>query len=130
LAGLPHGLGTQGLAQALRDAAEDVRVAAARGLGELRDIRAIAALVASMEDDSDNVKIAVLEALAGYADHGLASQLLPRLDGVQSKELLVAFLRALGATRDESVESALLSYCTNPQASVRAAALEALAQLE
>jgi HEAT repeat protein len=130
LAGLPHGLGTPGLAQALRDVAEDVRVAAARGLGELRDIRAISALVASMEDDSENVKIAVLEALAGCADHRLAPQLLTRLEGVQSKELLVAFLRALGATRDESVEGALLSHCTNPQASVRAAALEALAQLE
>jgi len=130
LAGLPHGLGAQALAEALRDPAEDVRVAAARGLGELRGQRAIASLVAALDDESDNVKLAVLDALAGYADQRLASQLLTRLEGVGSQELLVGFLRALGATRDEGVEGALLRHCAHPQESVRAAALEALAQLE
>ncbi len=130
LVGLPHGLGAQAIVQGLRDPAEDVRAAAARGLGELRDIRAIASLVAAMDDESDNVKLAVLGALAGYSDHRLAPQLLTRMEGVQSKELLVAFLRALGATRDEGVEGTLLKYCAHPQESVRAEALEALAQLE
>jgi len=130
LAGLPNGFGAPKIVCALRDPAEAVRVAAAKSLGELRELRTLEPLAAALEDTSRNVRLAAIEALGCFANRRLVPLMLVLLQEEQDPETIVAILHAIGTTREPSVEKQIADYCGHVDARVRAAAVEALGVLE
>jgi HEAT repeat protein len=108
---------------------EDIRAAAVRTLGELRDATTLDAIVACLEDASPLVKRHAIEALGRFADRRVAPVLRSLLAATQL-EIVREALRALGACRDSAAEPEIARRLEHPDSGVRCAAAEALGLLD
>lgn len=119
------------LVGALRDPVEDVRAAAVRTLAELLDESTLSPIMQCLDDPSTLVRREAVEALGRFGDHRLVPILRALLaeDGGEV-ELIRSLLRALGACRDERSEPEIAGYVAHADPLVRAAAIEALGQLD
>jgi len=131
-----YGLGAIGdasalpaLVQALGDPVEDIRAAAVRTLGELRAPATLDPVVGRLDDESPLVRRQAIEALGCFADRRTAP-ILRALLAEHEVEVLREALRALAATRDPDAEADVSRHLEHPDPGVRAAAAEALGQLD
>jgi len=131
LAGIGDDASMQPLVAALRDPVEDVRAAAIRTLAELLDESTLSPIVQCLDDSSTLVRREAVEALGRFGDRRLVPILRALLaeDG-RDAELVGPLLRALGACRDERSEPEIAEYVAHADPAVRAAAIEALGQLD
>lgn len=119
------------LVGALHDSVEDVRAAAVRTLAELLDESTLSPIVQCLDDPSTLVKREAVEALGRFGDRRLVPILRALLGGDGGDaELIGPLLRALGSCRDERSEPEIAEYIAHADPSVRAAAIEALGQLD
>ena len=119
------------LVTALRDPIEDVRAAAVRTLAELLDESTLSPIVQCLDDPSTLVRRQAVEALGRFGDRRLVPILRALLaEGERETELVGPLLRALGACRDERSEPEIVEYVGHADPAVRAAAIEALGQLD
>jgi HEAT repeat protein len=114
------------LIELLRDVDAEVRMYAALALGELKDRRAVPALMYALSDDDMNVRYHTIEALAKLRASEAADALA---DIAQSGEFFLAFpaLDALAAIGEPRVAARIVGLLNNE--ALRAAAIGALSQL-
>jgi beta-lactamase regulating signal transducer with metallopeptidase domain len=114
------------LAAALADTSARVRARAAWAIGNLEPRAAPRALVALLQDREPSVRRVAAWALYEIEDPTAATALQVALRGESDKELQVAYIRALGAMGERSVD-ALRGLLESSDANVRAVAVRALA---
>jgi HEAT repeat protein len=114
------------LAAALRDPSPDVRMRAAWALGNVEARQAPPALVALLGDREPRVRKLAAWALFNIEDPAAASALQGALRVEQDPGLQVAYVRALGALGERSVD-ALRGLLESPDARLRSVAVRALA---
>jgi vesicle coat complex subunit len=116
------------LTDALLDSNSEVRGAAARALGELRDPRAVAPLLKALADEDSEVREHAATALGEIRDTTAASALIKAVKdpnpGVREHAI-----RALANMRSADALSAVLEAMKDADPSVRKAAVEALAEI-
>jgi beta-lactamase regulating signal transducer with metallopeptidase domain len=116
------------LTNALQDSNAEVRRAAARALGELRDQRAVAPLLKALADQDAEVRESAAEALGEIRDTTAASALIQAVKdpnpGVRKSAIL-----ALANMRSTDALNAILAAMKDADPAVRKAAVEALAQI-
>jgi HEAT repeat protein len=117
------------LVGALRDPYEDVRAAAVRVLAERKDERGLSPIAQCLDDPSALVRRHAVDALGRFADRRVVPLLLTMLKE-RDVEIVAPALRALGLCRDAEAEPAIAPLLAHPSPVVRAAAVEALAQLD
>ena len=117
------------LVAALRDPVEDVRAAAVRMLAEIRDERGLSPIAQCLDDPSALVRRHAIDALGRFADRRVVPLLLTMLKE-RDLETLAPAVRALGLCRDREAEPAIAALLLHSSPIVRAAAVEALAQLD
>ena len=116
------------LTDALQDANAEVRKAAARALGELRDQRAVAPLLKTLADEDAEVRESAAQALGEIRDTTATSALIQAVKdpnpGVRKSAIL-----ALANMRSTDALNAILAAIKDADPSVRKAAVEALPQI-
>jgi len=106
-----------------------VRAAAVRMLAELRHEAGLSPIAQCLDDPSALVRRHAIDALGRFADRRVVPLLLTMLKERET-EIVAPALRALGLCRDPECEPDLVPFLSHPSPIVRAAAVEALAQLD
>ena len=117
------------LVAALRDLEEDVRAAAVRMLAEGKDQRGLSPIAQCLDDPSALVRRHAIDALGRFADRRVVPLLLTMLKE-REVDIVAPAVRALGLCRDPESEPSIAAMLAHPSPIVRAAAVEALAQLD
>ncbi|MDX9724501.1 MAG: HEAT repeat domain-containing protein, partial [Myxococcota bacterium] len=112
----------------LSDGSGDVRLAAVRALGALREPSSIPAIAGVLGDDSKYVVEAALEELSSFADPTTVSAILD-LTRDPSPRLRLAAVKALAKLGDPRATTTLTSMLKGQPLDVRRAALRALVQI-
>ncbi|MBV9790706.1 MAG: HEAT repeat domain-containing protein, partial [Chloroflexi bacterium] len=105
-----------------------VRNTAVSGLGQLKDTRALDALIVALADPDNNVRNTAIFALSQYGDPGAVEPLLTVLAD-PNISIRSAAVTALGQLRDPRAVEPLLTVLADPNTNVRSAAATALGQL-
>ncbi len=117
------------IVKATKDPVEDVRSAAVRVLGELRDARTIKAILERIGDNKKTVKLAAIEAIGEYRDRRVVPTLIVQL-GSDDKDVVVKTVEALGKIGDKSAEAKLIGMANSKDADIRREVLKTLGELE
>ena len=102
------------LVRALADRETQVRVAAARALGNPNHQRAIPALIKVLEEEQDTVASAVAESLARIGNPIAVPSLIRRLGKATNADLRSTILEALSRFPTDKVESAIVQSLRHP----------------
>jgi HEAT repeat protein len=122
-------LPVEALLAALGDARATVREEAVFGLRHATDARVAPAVAALLKDPEPEVRQAAAEALGALGDaRTLDALVAAALDAAQPLEVRLAALRAAGDMNDASVPERLHAAWHDPDAVVRAAMVEIMAQ--
>lgn len=103
----------------LNDEAVEVKIAAARALGELADSTSVESLIAALHDPSDEVKAAAAWALGELGAHVLRSTPLENLLNTDDVSVRVAAIRALGKLEERTPIPILIAALQDPGWQVR-----------
>ncbi len=114
----------------LRSEKTELRIAAAKALGKLREKSVVKALVSRLEvDDSWRVRKAAVEALGSLGDKSAMESLLKRLED-EDQEVHYAATKALGILGAKSALTSLVNQLVDEDLGVRIATIEALGALK
>jgi len=111
------------------DQEEDVRAAAIRVLGELKNPRTLPALILRLNDPSVTIQTMVAEALGNFRHRNLSRHLLPLLKR-DNKYLVMAALESLGKINAGDALNDILKLLEHPEAEVRKIAAKVLGELQ
>ena len=113
----------------VKDAAEDVRAAAARGLGLVGDTRALPHLVDLLKDPSPIVVRSALDAIAIYNEPRVLGPLIQALKNADAGVVEKA-IEAVGRLGDKRAEEAMIYFAVKGNKHMKALALKALGLME
>jgi HEAT repeat protein len=111
------------------DKEEDIRAAAVRILGELKDLKTLPALIIRLNDPSATIQTMVAEALGNFKHRKLASHLMPLLKR-ENKYLVMAALESLGKINATEAMNDILKLLEHPAPEVRKTAAKVLGELQ
>ena len=126
LGGLRDGGATDALVSALSDVSPKIRMRAIWGIGQISPKQAPGGLVAMLQDHDAQVREVTAWALYEIADPSAVPALNAALQGESDKNLQIAYIRALAATGEKSVD-ALRGLLESKDTRIRSMAIRALA---
>ena len=126
LGNIGEGEAYDALVAALGDKSKRIRMRAAWGLGNIEVRQAPAALVAGLRDSDPQVRELTAWALYQIEDPGTVDELNAALKVETNKELQLAYIRALAALGEKSVD-AVRGLLTSPDPKIKQMAVRALA---